>query len=572
MIIAHNPFTEDRSTRFSYWRDMLFLPAVDDSWALLNWEGNEIDTSSSDWAAGFMELPVIMEFWCRWRNGDNPFSLTEAIVNYNHINIGIRHRPLPQPDVEDPRRRFFDVMQYHNVVCRYCLQNEELGHCAHIHTNDTRSSWCCRDCQRDLVTCTVCGERTFVVGARNRDAGYFSDFNCESCEISREEVYDEDDNGVIDPRPNISDDDGNIIHGYNYRPEFAFRNANGTIDLGQPRDRDHPFFSFELEVEMPHEDDIFQGATFINDVGDGFLYCKMDGSLSNGFEVVTHPFAWDWMKDDNNYNKYIKPIFDLKDMGFLSYDRKSCGMHTHVSLAGFTNFQLFKLMNLVFNDLETTRILAQRTKSQMENWCRDLQPSMRNYVTQEQEQPSPEPHGDEYGIRLLSDPDIPESERAQRAPRDGDFTYRAVDNANMRSKQQTITNLAKSKGSCGGDRYVAINITNGSTVEFRFCRGTLNEVGFMKNLELAHAMYSFTKEDISLKEVSMQNLIGYVYENRAMYENLFAFIVKSRRLESLKPAKTAKEIRRQERKKKFLRKRKRLIEKAREVNFVEPKT
>ena len=42
------------------------------------------------------------------------------------------------------------------------------------------------------------------------------------------------------------------------------------------------------------------------------------------------------------------------------------------------------------------------------------------------------------------------------------------------------------------DRYAALNVTGARTVEFRIFKGTLNEAGFMKNLEFVQALVAFT--------------------------------------------------------------------------------
>ena len=45
------------------------------------------------------------------------------------------------------------------------------------------------------------------------------------------------------------------------------------------------------------------------------------------------------------------------------------------------------------------------------------------------------------------------------------------------------------------ERYVAINLKNSQTIEIRIFRGTLNFNSFMKNIEFAHALFMYTKEN-----------------------------------------------------------------------------
>ena len=67
------------------------------------------------------------------------------------------------------------------------------------------------------------------------------------------------------------------IHNYSYKPEPVFYVVG---------DR---YFVVELEVDDGGE--IHANAKRITDLTDGQIYCKHDGSLNDGFEVVTHPMT-----------------------------------------------------------------------------------------------------------------------------------------------------------------------------------------------------------------------------------------------------------------------------------------
>ena len=45
-------------------------------------------------------------------------------------------------------------------------------------------------------------------------------------------------------------------------------------------------------------------------------------------------------------------------------------------------------------------------------------------------------------------------------------------------------NIKKDELECDGDRYMAVNLTNANTIEFRLFRGTLNPTAFFAALEL----------------------------------------------------------------------------------------
>jgi len=118
---------------------------------------------------------------------------------------------------------------------------------------------------------------------------------------------------------------------------------------------------FGLEIEMearsscpsdfPEQiDELFNGQ-----------YCKFkgDGSLGNGFEMVTAPctlayhrkqidklFDWDnWT--DNDKNTYVK-----------AWNTDTCGIHVHINRASFTGSQIGKILQIVNEDMNRNFIEA----------------------------------------------------------------------------------------------------------------------------------------------------------------------------------------------------------------------
>lgn len=53
-----------------------------------------------------------------------------------------------------------------------------------------------------------------------------------------------------------------------------------------------------------------------------------DGSLSNGFEIVTHPFSYNFWHEKVDY---VNKMFDAaKSHGYKAHDTNTCGLHLHV--------------------------------------------------------------------------------------------------------------------------------------------------------------------------------------------------------------------------------------------------
>ena len=126
------------------------------------------------------------------------------------------------------------------------------------------------------------------------------------------------------------------IRGYGYTPDLVFR---GGADPDQGRRgsrRDHNLYlGFELEVGVNGSHDTYAAARatvegFTVD-GKPVVYLKEDSSIpDNGFEIVTHPATYDWWINSIDWPEAFSGMRD-----FGAFPDRSCGMHVHVSKAGF---------------------------------------------------------------------------------------------------------------------------------------------------------------------------------------------------------------------------------------------
>lgn len=82
------------------------------------------------------------------------------------------------------------------------------------------------------------------------------------------------------------------------------------------------------------------------------FYIKRDGSLKEGFEVVTPPFTLRWLAE--HIGDLAALLRKMTSLGFNSYDTGTCGMHVHISRASFLSplhqwrFWLFFMQNYDF--------------------------------------------------------------------------------------------------------------------------------------------------------------------------------------------------------------------------------
>ena len=192
-----------------------------------------------------------------------------------------------------------------------------------------------------------------------------------------------------------------------------------------------------------------------------FTYVKRDSSIERGFEIVTHPATYSWLLEHiDDWNN----ILDIRNYGCRSYNTTTCGMHIHMSKAAFGRHHLYKYLYFMYNPVNKTAItqISQREDCSLNRWS-----------------------GFNNDLRM-------------------------------------IKAKAFSRGEVG-DRHTAVGLGRMNTVELRIFRGTLNPVGFWKNIEFAHALYNFTKDN-GLKSMIWIMFIEYVKTNKRDYPNLNKFL------------------------------------------------
>ena len=116
----------------------------------------------------------------------------------------------------------------------------------------------------------------------------------------------------------------------------------------------------ELEVECAQDNRYRIASTVKNSaVGRSFLI-KSDGSLNNGFELVTGPLALEY-----HQALWLEATKIIKRAGARSWKHHSTGMHVHISRSAVTPLTIGKV--LVFLNSQRTRIpivkLAGRTSA-----------------------------------------------------------------------------------------------------------------------------------------------------------------------------------------------------------------
>ena len=195
----------------------------------------------------------------------------------------------------------------------------------------------CNDCVSGTYICSDC-DRIFIDGHNMRL--FFGCGVCErcaenydrcdscGCDLRCDDVYsDEDGSYCAGCAPSDDDEDkDHRIHDYGYKPAPVFF-GKGKM-----------FFGCELEINI--KDDMESAVDWVlENLGEKHVYLKEDGSLSNGFEIVSHPHSYEESK------KLWANMSGSAPM--TSHKSGECGFHVHVSRESLTRLQIQKMVVFV---------------------------------------------------------------------------------------------------------------------------------------------------------------------------------------------------------------------------------
>lgn len=198
---------------------------------------------------------------------------------------------------------------------------------------------------------------------------------------------------------------------------------------GNDKDNTLPYLGVELEIDNGGELDsnVKILVNMMNKDGEHFVYCSHDGSLNNGFEIITQPATLE-------YHMSIKSIYQeafkkLRKMEYLSHDTTTCGFHVHFNRSFFAENEtenIGKLIYLVNHFWNKFVIFARRPEFRMDRYSKKINMDTNRYIS------------------------------------------------------------AANKTELHEYHYYAINIANPDTIEFRMFKGTLNVNTFLATLQFVH--------------------------------------------------------------------------------------
>ena len=314
-------------------------------------------------------------------------------------------------------------------------------------------SYLCSSClHTETIRCQRCGERLWADDNAGDDAThlcrncydrYYT--TCEDCGrvILHDDAYyvDDDSYEARCYSCHCRCDDRRVIHDYYYKPEPEFLGEGSR------------WFGVELEIDDAGEKN--SNAAKIVGVAnrsEDRIYCKHDGSLSEGFEIVTHPMTMDYHMSKMPWSAVLNVA---KELGYRSHQSGTCGLHVHVNRTAFGK-----------TEQEQDEVIARILYFFEKNWGELLKFSRRTHKQLQQ-------WAARYGLR--------------EHPKD-------------------ILKYAKGDR----ERYTCVNLTNYHTIEFRIFRGTLKLNTLLATLQLIDRIcdVALYLSDEEIKDMSWSTFVA----------------------------------------------------------------
>jgi hypothetical protein len=313
----------------------------------------------------------------------------------------------------------------------------------------------------DFYECNDCSHLGFQDDSRNVLNDYQVCYHC-----SQNYYYNEYEGYYQDERPDDDDEDDEDSNGYeNIGSYHSSKRLLGHIPSSFDNRTPRVLLGLELEMELKDSDDYSldeQAGNLLDAIGKykGHRYalCEEDGSLDDGFEMVTSYTGLDVHKEQLQF-------FKNRFVGMASHNTDTCGLHVHICKSSMTTLHGAKMVFFIndTNNYQLVKALARR---------------------------------DNASYAKIKD-------------KKSDTTWIKDAIRNTKEKKYQLKGL-------NSDRYEALNFNNERTIEFRLFKGTLKYETIMACLEFTYATWHFCK-DASIDQLTTEHFIKHICkpENKA---------------------------------------------------------
>ena len=214
--------------------------------------------------------------------------------------------------------------------CNFCNEWHSLSNTNMTKLDDNKVV-CDMALESVVTTCRNCGKR-FLSGFRDENG------LCETCYMEEQKYR---------------------IKRYHDNPVLEFYDENGktTADNGH-------FYGLELEVDKGGErNDMSKDVIKLMQ---DRVYTMHDGSLNNGFEIITHPHTEQALKN-LNWKETFKWLIHK---GYRSHDMNTCGLHVHINRSVFVNEEsIIKMMYFYDKYFDEVLKISRRDRNRASRWA-----------------------------------------------------------------------------------------------------------------------------------------------------------------------------------------------------------
>jgi hypothetical protein len=225
-------------------------------------------------------------------------------------------------------------------------------------TSDGRTTLCESCYDSDYITCEDCDHITHIDNYTSVGGDHYV---CESCLGNGDYHYCEDSGEYLHGDERDCEYCGastEHIHNYGYKPDPLFHDSRdfaSRLPLANT-----VYYGIELETTPRRGNDCGDASEHLASVvSEDVLYQKEDGSISNGFEIVTHPMTLDWAMMNFPWNV----LSELSDRGMNAWNDSRCGLHIHISRTAFrSQTHLAKFLLFIYrNENDMVKFTGRRS-------------------------------------------------------------------------------------------------------------------------------------------------------------------------------------------------------------------
>lgn len=335
------------------------------------------------------------------------------------------------------------------------------------HWIEYKSECVCDNCFNDnYIVCANCGEITHRYDSYDTTDGDVCEYcyhncyiECYECgEIVHQDYSTYDENTDKYYCNTCYDNLNEFINDYCYKPSPLFYGTDNNMFMG-------------IELEIDEGGHLSENAeNLLNIDGKDRIYCKHDGSLNDGFEIVSHPMTLHYHINNMCWSDILEKCVN---MGYQSHNTSTCGLHIHISKNSLGN-----TFEQIDDTIANILYFVEKHWQKMLLFSRRTQENINRWATR-------------YGI----EPD--------------DTPKKLLDKAKKNF-----------------NRYQAINLLPTNTIEFRFFRGTLKYSTFIATLQLVYFICNFCKNVDNINNFNWLDFISYIEKSETQHNELIEYMKK----------------------------------------------